>query len=97
MTVQYDCSVNFSDYEEGLDMNLVSQAKFALEKDGYNIYDTEDGFEVSGEIEIDDYGTDAIDVADEIKHLLWSIADIDADVDAKASSSEPDWDYIYGF
>jgi len=97
MMVKYNCAVVYSDYEDGLDMELVAKAKTELEKDGYDVYDTDDGFEVSGEIDIDDYSTNADDVESEIKWTLWKVADIDADVDVdEVEPDDPDWDSMPG-
>ena len=52
--------------------------------------------EVSGSCEVDDYSTDAADVADEIKWWLRTAYDIDADGSATEVESEPDWDKMPG-
>ena len=98
MTVTYGCNINLRDYiEEDITTEDIANVKAAIEEAGYDFYQDGDEVTIEGEVEVDDYSTDAADVASEIKWILWKTAEIDADVDAEAEESEPDWDHIYGF
>ena len=98
MTVEYNCTLNIAEYKEAevTDEDFAA-AKAAIEKAGYDWYQEGDEITISGEVEVDDYSTDADDVADEIKWILWKTGEIDADVDTREVEYEPDWDHIYGF
>lgn len=101
MTVEYECSFDLKDYvdENGVSVSDAELAatKAAIEKAGYNWYQEGDEVAICGEIDVDDYDTNADDVANEIKWILWDNGEIDADVDTCEVEYEPDWDQIYGF
>lgn len=98
MTVKYECALNIEEYKEAEVTNEdFAKAKIAIEKAGYDWYEENGEVVIEGEIEVDEYGTDAEDVKNEIQSILWRVGNIDADVYTKEIEFEPDWDAIYGF
>lgn len=86
MTVRYDCTVDLSEYE--LTAADIESVKRALDEEGYDWYHDGDKLYISGEVEVDSYGTSAADIAAELKWLLWKVAEIDADVDVDGEPEE---------
>lgn len=101
MTINYECNFNLKDYIDengvGVSDEELTATKAAIEKAGYDWYQEGDEISIEGEIDVDDYSTDAEDVKAEITCILWKVGQIDADVYTKATKCDPDWDSIYGF
>lgn len=92
MTVSYDCKADVSD----LTAEELNAATNQLDKDGYDWYLDDDELTVQGEREVDSYSTNANDVANEIDYILWSTANLDADIKTEEVEYEPDWDKMPG-
>lgn len=92
MTVSYDCKADVSD----LTAEELNAATNQLDKDGYDWYLDGDELAVQGEREVDSYSTNADDVAREIDYILWSTANLDADIKTEEVEYEPDWDKMPG-
>ena len=98
MTVSYSCEVYVGDIAAE-ELNALTNK---LDAERYDWAIEGDTLTIDGETEVDSYDTNADDVASEIDYILWSTANIDADIEAKAVEYEPDWDampggYDYGF
>ncbi len=87
MTVDYECRVKLDEYEY-LTAGDVENVKAALDGAYYTWHHDGDDFTIAGKCEVDENGTDAADVAAEIRDLLWEVAEIDADVKAEARYDE---------
>ena len=97
MTVEYECTLNIAEYKElGVTDDDFAKAKAAIEKAGYDWYQDDNEVQICGEVDVDDYDTNADDVASEIKWILWNEGEIDADVDTREIEYEPDWDSMPG-
>ena len=92
MTVRYECTADVSE----LTAEELNAATNALDKDRYDWYLDGDELTVQGECEVDDYSTNADDVAKEIDYILWSEANLDADIKTEEVEYEPDWDKMPG-
>ena len=92
MTVSYDCAADVSELTAE-DLNALTNR---LDKERYDWYYDGDTLTIQGECEVDDYGTNANDVAREIDYILWSEANLDADIKTEEVEYEPDWDKMPG-
>ena len=92
MTVSYDCNVDVS----GLTAEELNAATNQLDKDGYDWYLDGGELAVQGEREVDSYSTNANDVASEIGYILWSTANLDADIKTEEVEYD-DYHYMGGF
>lgn len=92
MTVSYDCKADVSELTAE-ELNAVTNR---LDKEGYEWDCTGEQLTVAGECEVDDYSTNADDVANEIDWILWSTANLDADIKTEEVEYEPDWDKMPG-
>ena len=81
MTVTYNCTLNFAECE--MTAVDVDKLKAALDKEPYDYCIDDEGIEIFGEVDAIKYDTSAADVAKDIEWLLWKVAGIDADVNAR--------------
>lgn len=98
MNVGYNCTVELAEIE-GLTVDDMNRLIDALNKNHYDWAFNDDYTElyINGTCEVDDYAFNADDVRDELTWLLWTAADIDADVEAEEiEPDEPDWDSMPG-
>lgn len=92
MTISYNCEADVSELTAE-ELNALTNK---LDDERYD-WTIEDGtLTLDGETEVDSYDTNADDVANDIDDILWSTANLDADIETKEVEHEPDWDKMPG-
>lgn len=92
MTISYSCEADVSN----VTIEDLTALAAKLDAEHYD-WAIEDGtLTLDGETEVDSYDTNADDVARDINYILWSTANLDADIETKEVEYEPDWDAMPG-